>query len=385
MTLRAVISGYYGHGNTGDEAVLSGMLHALRPHGVEPVVISGDSAKTEALHGVRAIARGDWGQVARAIRRADLLISGGGGLIQDSTSRRSALYYLGIIGLAKAMGVPTYLYAQGVGPVRTRTVRAAARAVLPGVVGAGVRDEDSARALVRLGVPGDRVTVTADAAFALPPVTAEQAERAEEALHAAGISEVGENEVRIGLVWRPPASAGSRSTGGRVADRDEGLARAVASTVGTWAEEVNGRLIVLPMHPVYDMAQSEMVANQASLGGSRAVVINEPGDFRMVRSIISRLDILLSVRFHGLLFAVGAGVPCVGVAYDPKVRALAQAFGFEALPLTVEEDDVRKALSRAWARRDELRRTFLQMSDELRQRALEEGGRPLWIIKGARA
>src|SRR5690606_9103035 len=105
----------------------------------------------------------------RELRRAGLFVSGGGGLIQDRTSRRSALYYLGLIGLAQRMGVQTYLYAQGVGPVTTTCVRAAARIVLPGVAGAGARDRASARALTGLGVRSERVHVTADAAFALPP------------------------------------------------------------------------------------------------------------------------------------------------------------------------------------------------------------------------
>jgi polysaccharide pyruvyl transferase WcaK-like protein len=104
-SFRAVISGYYGFGNVGDEAILAGLLQGFRELAPEATltVLSGDPAATEAEHGVPAWPRGVR-HAASAIRQADLLVSGGGGLLQDATSWRSPLYYLWVLQMARKRG-----------------------------------------------------------------------------------------------------------------------------------------------------------------------------------------------------------------------------------------------------------------------------------------
>ena len=54
---RILIAGYYGFGNTGDEAILSAMLSdlwALEP-GLAPYVVSGNPNETAVTHRVRAV------------------------------------------------------------------------------------------------------------------------------------------------------------------------------------------------------------------------------------------------------------------------------------------------------------------------------------------
>ncbi|MGB9905625.1 MAG: hypothetical protein ACPLQO_13305, partial [Desulfotomaculales bacterium] len=108
---RVVISGYYGFSNLGDEAVLLAMLNALQKHWretngggeggkLEIVVLSNDSARTKEAYGVEAVNRWQLGEIFRVVRGADLLISGGGSLLQDVTGLKSLLYYLGVVWLA---------------------------------------------------------------------------------------------------------------------------------------------------------------------------------------------------------------------------------------------------------------------------------------------
>jgi polysaccharide pyruvyl transferase WcaK-like protein len=82
---RVLIAGYYGFGNTGDEAILAAMLEDLRalmPE-LEVCVVSGDPLETRASHGVSAVTFTDLAGIRDAAERADLLILGGGGLFQD--------------------------------------------------------------------------------------------------------------------------------------------------------------------------------------------------------------------------------------------------------------------------------------------------------------
>ena len=96
---KIVISGYYGFNNAGDEALLTAILAALRA--VEPkadiTVISGNPGNTIAKHQVKSMYRFAAVRLLRAIGEADLVISGGGSLLQNVTSRRSLYYYMVII------------------------------------------------------------------------------------------------------------------------------------------------------------------------------------------------------------------------------------------------------------------------------------------------
>ena len=58
-----------------------------------------------------------------SVEKADLLISGGGSLLQNVTSGRSLYYYMGVLFLAKLVHTPIMLYAQGIGPIYGKFAR----------------------------------------------------------------------------------------------------------------------------------------------------------------------------------------------------------------------------------------------------------------------
>ncbi len=166
---RVVLSGYYGFGNAGDEAVLAAMIKALRR--VEPqlslTVLSARPEETARQYGVSAVSRTSVGAIWRAIAAADLLISGGGGLLQDVTGGGSIPYYLGVVWIAQLLKKPVFFYAQGVGPVRKLAGRLLVRRIVNRVEAITVRDGESAAELRRLGVTRPPIAVTADPVFGL--------------------------------------------------------------------------------------------------------------------------------------------------------------------------------------------------------------------------
>src|SRR6185437_3921635 len=98
--MRILLSGYYGFGNLGDEALLHVIVTQLRmrfPDLTIEVLSAKPQETAAAAAGVSAIDRWNTREVRAAIERTDLLVSGGGGLLQNATSLRSLLYYVGIV------------------------------------------------------------------------------------------------------------------------------------------------------------------------------------------------------------------------------------------------------------------------------------------------
>ena len=86
--------------------MLAAMLQVLREldSDLQFTVISLNPEYTKKRHNVDAVKWLDIFSIIRKFIASDLLISGGGSLLQNVTSRSSLYYYLGIIFLAKIFG-----------------------------------------------------------------------------------------------------------------------------------------------------------------------------------------------------------------------------------------------------------------------------------------
>ena len=85
-----MITGYYGFGNLGDEAILAAMLEHLRDVLAQTrfTVVSDDPVRTSAEYGVRSIHWKEYDLVNRHIRVSDLVILGGGGFFRNPSGLR---------------------------------------------------------------------------------------------------------------------------------------------------------------------------------------------------------------------------------------------------------------------------------------------------------
>jgi polysaccharide pyruvyl transferase CsaB len=300
-----VVSGYYGFGNAGDELILAALCRALAGH--EVTVLSADPAATRREHGVGAIARTDLAGIARAVARCDLLVSGGGGLLQDATGPGSIPYYLGVIVLGRLLRRPVMVYAQGIGPLRRGWARAALR-LLRGVQAVTVRDAESAELLQRAGVR--HAEVTADAVLALPrPVRGP--DLAPE-LAAAGVAP---GETLVAVAPRPYGGPEFAARLARAADL-------VACRLGA-------RVVLVPMQPQEDLAFCERIA--AAMRQPAATLRDVPA--LRYPAVFAHFHLVVGMRLHALILAALCRVPCVGLSYDPKIEAFAHSLGGAAAVL----------------------------------------------------
>jgi polysaccharide pyruvyl transferase CsaB len=291
-----VVSGYYGFGNAGDEAILAAMADGLPE--ARLVVLSHDPDATVREHGVEAVPRNDPVAVIQVLRAARLVVSGGGSLFQDATGPGSIPYYLGVIAAARALGRPVMVYAQGIGPVRSGWGRRLLR-LLDRVQLITTRDEASADFLRRAGVRRPPLEVTADAALALP-----RPPRGEHPLLPSA------PRPRIGWAIRP-------WTDGRHLE-------AVAQAADAAAARLGGVAVFVPMQFPDDLDASRRVVARMR---RRAVVVERRLPARELPSLFAGLDVLVGMRLHALIFAALAGTPLVGVSYDPKVDHFVRSLG----------------------------------------------------------
>lgn len=306
--MRVLLSGYYGFGNHGDEALLAGLIRGLRDHGHEPSVLSADPASTRRLHGVPAHAR--IRGLVPALLATDALVSGGGGLLQDATSGRSLAYYLGVIRLARLLRKTTIVYGQSVGPLTARG-RSWVRYGLEGIPVA-VRDRPSEQLLAELGIPTTRTTDAALLAFETPP--------ADVSAHARD-----EGAERGAVLFVPRAG---------YPEHTAALAE-VASRLAHEGIEVQA----LALHPDQDTSAAESI--QRSANGDRPIV---PPDHRASFARLARARVVVSARLHGLVFAAAAGVRHVGLVYDPKVAGFLEDSGGAAFVAPFDVDGLFRAV-----------------------------------------
>jgi polysaccharide pyruvyl transferase CsaB len=335
LSRRYVISGYYGFGNLGDEALLGIITAELRRRHPDCAidVLSNDPAETARTYGVEATPRADIGAVKRAIGRADAVLSGGGGLLQNVTSLRSLLYYAGVIRTAVRAGKPTMIFAQSVGPLDFWG-KAVVRNFCRGVAAATVRDERSRELLAPL-IPGTRVETTADPVFLFAPGEAPLD------LAAEGLGEGSDPLVVVSV---------RRWTGA------ETTAAAVATAVDRLTEQHGARVAFLPLGGPSDAEASTGVIRKSRT--SPVLLPHYP--LAQAAQVIGRARLVIGMRLHALIIAARLGVPFVALPYDPKVGALLDELAYPLPPLFTPgakpppAADLERAIDAAWERRDEL-------------------------------
>ena len=315
-----LISGYYGFGNNGDDAVLKSIvdnLKADRPD-VRIVVLSKNPAQTERDYGVSSIFRFNFLCVRAYLRKTKLLISGGGTLLQDLTSTQSLLYYLWVINTAVLCGARTMLYANGIGPIRGENNRERVRRTVKRIDMITLRDENSLDVLRDFELkPGARLAITADAAFALMPLSMDKM--------AGFTAELGLTHERYFVVsvrnWKYLA---------RSFEED------IAVFVDYVAETYNLMPVFIAMQPENDTDISRRIAARMC---ARSRVFEEALTTEQHMSVIAGAVFVAAMRLHVIVYGAKAGTPCIGLVYDPKVAAMMDMMG-QNCHTPVEKPDV---------------------------------------------
>ena len=305
-----VICGAYGRGNAGDDAILEAILQEMRA--IDPdmpiTVLTKDPKATRLTYRVRTAGRMDVLTWKKAMRHAALYINGGGSLIQDVTSRRSLWFYLHNIQAAHKAGCKVQMYGCGIGPVlREQHRQLAARVLNASVDVITLREPDSLKELQSMGVTKPEILLTADPALTLPAASEDEIDSV---LLRAGIPPHGKYLCFALRNWKG------------FEDKAPLFAQAAK-----YAYETYG------LTPVFAAVEKHLdpVAGRLAAAGLDIphYFLDDAGSAGTIIGALSRMQAVVSMRLHALIFAAGQGIPLAGVVYDPKVSAFLRYIGQE--------------------------------------------------------
>ena len=280
--IKVAISGYYGFKNFGDEAILSVLVNHLKTfENADITVFSSDIEYTEKTYGVKAVKRFNLKDVIKTIQNCDVLVSGGGSLLQDVTSLKSLIYYAFIIALGLLFNKKVIIFAQGIGPYVT------------------VRDENSLKLLEKLGVKSELVC---------------------DPIYSLDIKSVPQNGV-IGVQLREFKTMNFE------------LLQKLALLIIT--KFSNKKIEIFSLQKTQDLQLCKRF--EALIKSFNPEIETEIVEDDIVNRL-SRLEYLIGMRFHAVLVALKSGVKTCAINYDVKVEKIATDAGIPIISMDAHEN-----------------------------------------------
>lgn len=296
---KILISGYYGFHNAGDDSVLYGIITSLHKNNpsIHLGVLSNHPEKTESMFNVPAYNRWNLFEVTKRIKQHDLLLMGGGSLLQDATSPRSVLYYLGLVMVAKLYRKPVVFYAQGIGPINKRSSKRLIQYVVNKVDVITVRDFESGEDLRRFGVKTP-IVVTADPAITIQPESIDL-NIGRNILNEQNIN--GEKTIAISVrSWK----------------KEQKYLEKIAFVADHYASK-GWDILFLSMQYPEDITACRSIMN---LMKNDAHIIDIQLNFKEIMSVIGNVRFVLGMRLHSIILAAVMNIPFVAISYDPKIE-----------------------------------------------------------------
>lgn len=355
------IFGYYGFKNCGDDAILESIIQNLKTMKLDAEIsaLTYDAKYTRDAHKINTVSRSKIIDIIRNIKNCDLLISGGGSLLQDVTSSRSLLFYLSLIFIAKIFNKKVMFYCNGYGPVRKRINKFLIKKIIKNVDLITLRDEESYKELKKLGITKN-VMVAADAAFTMEPAEEERVNEIAE------IENICEDEDVIAISVR------------RWTD-DDTTKNVISKTIDYLVKE-NKKIVLIPMKYPDDVEISLEIKEMCE---SNPHVIENQYSPKEVLGLMKKFKMLIGIRLHALIFAAIAGVPVVGIEYDPKIR------GFLKLIDGVNSGDIDKldytnlclCIEQVWNEKEKYKSKLVESKKELQDKVLDASKKVIELLE----
>jgi polysaccharide pyruvyl transferase CsaB len=367
--MKIVISGFYGAENTGDEAILSSIVSSIKEKypDSEFIIFSVNASYTTKIHKLKAVFRPcfnrkffqtDFLSIYSSIKNSDLVIIGGGGILQDVHNYLTIPCFLHTVILAKLLNKPVMFYSVGVGPIKNKISELLVRDVCNISDLITVRDNLSKEYLMRIGVNNVPIIVSADPVFALSSVSTE---RAKEILFCENIP-----------IKKPMIGISIRYVEWFKMDKKQ-----LAKLLDYLVEHYNSTVILVPFG--YDGIPSDLEICEQLIKESKKDIylIREKYHPQEIAGIIGQFDFLIGMRLHSLIMSSIMNVPVLGISYLPKVRSALIQMGYTDSLFIDEElknisfEDFKQKIETSYENKELIKEMIREPIQKLKQKALE--------------
>ncbi|BEP28270.1 polysaccharide pyruvyl transferase CsaB [Helicovermis profundi] len=309
---KILISGFYGSGNVGDEAILESMINRIKKIDVnaELTVISKNQKSTKRDHKVKTLGRNDFRGFFRVLRKTDILISGGGSLLQDATSVKSLVYYIAVIFSGIIFRKKVMIYSQGIGPINNIFFRFFLGKLLNFADIVTVREENSKKDLIKMGVKKE-IYVTADTVIDFDYSKLENNKN--EYLF-------NNDKKTIGLSLKSNVIFSNLNLDKNIKDFIDKILK-------------NYNILFIPFYFNQDIKIIDFLIDNKiiDLANKNIKIIDKELNFKKVLNIMKDVDMLVGERLHSLIFASILNVPFIGMSYDPKIDYFLEDIGLKSI------------------------------------------------------
>ena len=307
---KVLISGYYGFGNFGDEVILQILLEKLKDCDV--TVLTVDPRKTFDAYGVHTVYTFSLEHVLKELAYCDVLISGGGSLLQNVTSNKSLWFYGSIIQFAQLMRKEVVIFAQGIGPINGWWSKHLTKGWLKKANYISVRDEKSLELLNKWKIKN--ANLVCDPLYSLE---VSQPERTQ----------------KIGIQLR------------RFETLTDELFDNIVKQISLRYH--NREIELLSLQDEMDVGISQVFYNKMkAVDPDISIKIVDNLTTKEIINRISQYDCLIGMRFHACLVAIKYGVKTLAIAYDPKVEMLAKDNNIPYLSMKDKENNYSNAFDK---------------------------------------
>jgi len=161
-----------------------------------------------------------------------------------------------------------------------------------------LREEDSKKELLAMGITNTNVFVTADPVFTMEP-------------------EPRDVSLKLLLEAGVPDDKGIIGVSVRNWKNDSEFVAKFAAICDCIYEKFNKNIVFIVMHNPNDTNISRLVMEKMK---NPSYILEKSYSPKEIMGMIGEMDLILSMRLHTLIFATKQRVPIVGFVYDPKIN-----------------------------------------------------------------
>ena len=366
----------FADGNIGEEAILASLLQDLEACGITRIsVLSNQPEITRIRHPRLAHVIPDepkrWAVLPFEVKKFDMVIWGGGHMLQDRSSQLHIPFVVKTLLLAKFFRVRRFVYAPGLGPVVNRFGKLLSKLALKDSNTLIVRDVGSVDFLKSIGI-NQQVNLTADPAFSLKTPADDSEHYANEESPIIGFAPR-KHFYRKGSIfpmnWQMAA-------GDQHIPRFERYLQDAAAVLDLLIEQRGARVRLIPMditpNPRDDLVCHRLKDYMVNTHSVEVWDDNPPLD-DFIRRLIE-LDLLVSARLHGIILGLRFGLPFIGIDSDGKIEQMTRSIGYNNYlikDINFDRGIFYNLAQRALDQRNELRQDLLRHEALMRERSNE--------------